>query len=237
MLNHVPWARFVCLCLCAYASVLPFGEVVADPVKVQGERLIIGLDLSQSNPLVTKPLYAQKLAKRVGDQIRGLPLRSLVLIRTFGDSDGTRNTLRIDEVVSARNRPETIAASVELLIASVPQLVSDGRLEMQPSTHIIAFIKTMHLAIGECRTPTTFILLSDGLEDSEYARLKNPGAHLPPLDIRAPQDKRFKCDELQILGLGEGLPRQSDVDHLRDEWQNWASGDGPFQRFSGLRDW
>jgi len=209
----------------------------AAPSKPQAQRLVIGLDLSASNPLVAKPSFAQKLAKRVGKRIRALPLRSTVLIRTFGDSDGTRNALRINEVVSARNRPETIAASVELLIASVPQLVTDGRLKTQSSTHIIGFIKTMHLAIGECRTPTTFILLSDGLEDSEYARLKKPGAHLPHLDIRAPQDKRFKCDELQILGLGEGLPRQADVERLRTEWQSWASGDGPFQRFSGLRDW
>ncbi len=223
--------------ICLMGMMWPLGLSAADPVKSPAERLVIGLDLSSSNPLVTKPLYAQKLARRVGDHIRKLPLRSSVLIRTFGDSDGTRNTLRIDEVVSARNRPENIAASVELLIASVPQLVSDGRLDAQPSTHIIGFIKTMHLAIGECRTPTTFILLSDGLEDSEYARLRNPGARLPFLDIRAPQDKRYKCDELQILGLGEGLALQSDIDQLRDEWRNWASGDGPFQRFSGLRDW
>ncbi len=200
-------------------------------------RLVIGLDLSQSNPLVGDPAYARKLARRVGDQIRELPLRSQVLIRTFGAMDGTRNTLRIDEVVSARNRPEAIADAVELLIASVPALVAEGRLEAQQRTQIIAFIKTMHNAIRECRTPTTFILLSDGLEDSEYARLRQPGSHLPAMAIRAPEDRRYKCDELQILGLGEGLERQEEVDRLRAEWRSWALGEGPFQRFVGLRDW
>lgn len=202
------------------------------------ERLVIGLDLSESNPLVANEQYAAKLSERVGDKIRSLSLKSEVLIRTFGVVDSTRNTLQINEIVSMRNRPEAIARSAEVLISNVPGLVAQGQFETQEETNIIGFIQTMVQAIGECETKTTFILLTDGLEDSSYARLKDPNAHLPLVEIKPPDDRRRKCHELQILGLGEGLNNVVEVERIRTEWQNWATGRGrPFKRFIGLRDW
>ena len=202
------------------------------------ERLVIGLDLSESNPLVANPEYARKLAERVSDRIAPLPLKSEVLIRTFGSIDATANTLQVNEVISTRSRPEDVAASTELLIASVPALAAEGRLKIQSETNIVAFIRTMIDAVGECETNTTFILLTDGLEDSSYARLDFADTALPDIDIKPPNDRRYKCEELQILGLGEGLDNLDAVDDLRSKWEAWATDrNRPFKRFSGLRDW
>lgn len=218
-------------------SVLPVSEAAEH--SAAAPRLVIGLDLSVSNPLVEDPAFALKLAERVADEIQDLPMRSTVMIRTFGDNDATANTLQIDEVISARNKPETVAESVGVLIAQVPSLVESGKLEAQQNTNILAFLQTMVDAIGECKTPTTFILLSDGLEDSEYARLANPDATLPAVDMRPPKDRRYKCDALQILGLGQGLQKFEDIEHLRARWEAWAAtgSDRPFKTFVGLSDW
>ena len=224
---------------CLLVLVLSGPQVQASNHINPAPRLVIGLDLSVSNPLVEDANFALKLAERVADEIEDLPVRSTVMIRTFGDNDATANTLQIDEVVTARNKPERIAESVGVLIAQVPSLVAQEKLQAQQSTNILAFLQTMVDAIGECKTPTTFILLSDGLEDSEYARLSNPDDTLPSVDMRPPKDRRYKCNELQILGLGQGLQKFEDIEHLRGRWETWAlsGSDRPFKTFVGLSDW
>lgn len=223
-----------------FAALLVFlapGIVHAES-KQRAPRLVIGLDLSESNPLITNPQFALKLAERVADEIETLPVRAEVLVRTFGDNDAAANTMQINEVISARNKSDAVAEDVGLLIASMPTLVAEGKIPAQSTTNIIAFLQTMHEAIGECKTPTRFILLSDGLEDSEYARLRLASSQLPPIVIKPPQDKRYKCDELQILGLGQGLNKYEDIDRLRETWKTWAVGrERPFKSFVGLNDW
>jgi len=229
----------IIICACVFGIMSVLSTSTGAQQTSAAPRLVIGLDLSVSNPLVEDPAFALKLAERVADEIQDLPVRSTVMIRTFGDNDATANTLQIDEVISARNKPEAVAESVGVLIAQVPSLVESGKLEAQQNTNILGFLQTMVDAIGECQTPTTFILLSDGLEDSEYARLANPSEMLPSVDMRPPRDRRYKCDELQILGLGQGLQKFEDIERLRERWQTWAAtgSDRPFKTFVGLSDW
>ena len=80
--------------------------------------------------------------------------------------------------------------------------------------------------------PTTIILASDGIEDSDYARLGRADSHLPP-----PEGRPFKgCAELDVLGLGEGTKSPRVTTRLRSEWSDWAGAAG-FARFQGLNDW
>jgi hypothetical protein len=44
------------------------------------------------------------------------------------------------------------------------------------------------------------------------------------------------CEELQILGLGQGTQSPTFTAHLRDEWSRWAAKAG-FLKFTGLNDW
>ncbi len=214
----------------------PQTELCAEqPVEIK--RLIIGLDLSKSNPLIANQAYASKLARRIGEEVRALRLEAFIHLRTFGVSDATRNTLRIDEQVTLRNSPDAIATGLETLIANVPQLVSSGKLEAQDETNIVGFIRTNINAIGECQTPTLFILLTDGLEDSEYGRLTGLGGTLSSPTIKPPKDKRYKCEQLILLGIGQGLESQSQIDQLKSTWSNWVGTKAPFKSFQALEDW
>ncbi len=119
----------------------------------------------------------------------------------------------------------------EKLIAGTPVLVQQGKWRAQGNTNILAFMDNVSNSIGCSALPTTVILASDGIEDSEYARLGRGGAHLP-----APDGKPFAhCAELQILGLGEGDNSPSETVRLRAEWDHWARSAG-FGRFQGLND-
>ena len=92
------------------------------------------------------------------------------------------NTFAYDQVISAHARPEAVAAEIEKLIAGTPMLVERGKWVAQDNTNIIAFLDNAVASIGCQGMPTTVILASDGIEDSEYAKLEREDARLPSPD-------------------------------------------------------
>lgn len=204
----------------------------SDQVQVAPRRLVIGLDLSKSNPLVENPAFAAKVAARVAEQVRALGFMSEVHVRTFGNFDASSNTFAYDTAISARARPQNVAADVEKLIAGTPLLVERGKWVAQDNTNIVAFLDNAVASIGCAGMPTTVILASDGIEDSEYARLSLEDSRLPE-----PNGHPFRgCAELQILGVGQGTGSPVMTMRLRSLWSRWAAAAG-FAKFTGLNDW
>jgi len=198
------------------------------------ERVIIGLDLSTSNPLITNASYAGSAAELVAEDIKKLPMASVVMIRTFGSYSGQRNNLRIDRQVSSQRdeKPTAVAALVQEIITNVPKLVRDGTLQSQERTNIVPFLEDMAEFVDCSKMDTTVILVSDGIEDSEYARLKDRSDSLP-----RPSSAPYRgCSELEIVGLGQGANSPSFTEHLRDEWSAWAKAAG-FRNFEGISAW
>jgi len=195
-------------------------------------RIIVGIDLSRSNPLIDEPGFAAKVGRRVAAEIASLGFASEVHVRTFGSFDSSSNTFAYDQVISTHARPDYVAAEVERLVAGTPALVERGKWRSQGTTNIIAFLDNVVLSIGCDEMPTTVILASDGVEDSEYARLERSRSTLP-----APEGRPFHgCAELQILGIGQGTHSPSETDRLRAQWAGWSRAAG-FVRFQGLNDW
>lgn len=194
--------------------------------------IVIGLDLSKSNPLVTDKEYAAKVARRVGPIISSLEPRSIVTLRTFGAYDVTVQDLSYDRVISSRHRPEDVARTVQGIIAGVPTLIEKGTLSAQMATNIVPFLENM-AEVVDCKAHATEIyLITDGLEDSEYARLIEPKSTLP-----LPTKRIFwRCQTLEILGLGVGSKSPLVTSHLREQWTSWAKAAG-FKEFHGLNDW
>lgn len=214
------------------AASIEIASNLADQAAIAPQRLVIGLDISQSNPLVSDPAFAAKVGARVAGQIRKLGFASEVHVRTLGNYDASSNAFYYDAVLSVRSRPEDVADEVERLIAGTPLLVKNGKWKAQSRTNILAFLDNVSQSIGCAGMPTTIILASDGIEDSEYAHLARANAHLP-----APDGKPFAgCAELQILGLGQGTRSPIETVRLRKEWTGWAKAAG-FHEFQGLNDW
>jgi hypothetical protein len=210
----------------SYAQVAEAGEALAP------KRIIIGIDLSKSNPLIDNPAFATKVAQRIASQIRNLGFASEVHVRTFGNFDASSNTFAFDSMISTHARPENVAAEIEKLISGTPLLVEHGKWMAQNNTNIVAFLDNVVLSIGCSGMPTTVILASDGIEDSEYARLTEEDSRLPP-----PEGRPFRgCSELQILGVGQGTRSPVETVRLRTQWTRWAQAAG-FTRFVGLNDW
>lgn len=203
-----------------------------DQVAPAPRRIVIGLDLSKSNPLIDNPAFAAKVAGRIAGEVRALGFASEVHVRTFGNFDATSNTFYYDTTISTRARPDNVAGEIEKLIAGTPLLVARGQWRAQNKTNIVAFLDNAVRSIGCSGMPTTVILASDGIEDSEYGRLSLEDSRLPP-----PEGRPFKgCAELQILGIGQGTRSPIETVRLRTQWTGWAQAAG-FAKFTGLNDW
>lgn len=203
-----------------------------DEVAIRPARIVIGIDISKSNPLVEDAAFAAKVGARVASVVSKLGMASEVHVRTFGSYEATSNAFYYDAKISVRNRPETVAAEIRKLISGTPYLVRTGKWRSQQNTNIIAFLDNVSQSIGCAGLPTTVVLASDGVEDSDYAKLLNANAHLP-----SPEGKPFRgCTEMQILGLGQGTRSPLITTRLRAEWTKWAWRAG-FQKFTGLNDW
>jgi len=210
-----------------YVRVAEAGDQVIQP-----RRIIIGIDLSKSNPLIDNPPFAAKIAARVANEVRSLGFASEVHVRTFGNFDASSNTFAYDTMISTHARPEAVAAEIQRLIAGTPMLVEHGKWVSQNNTNIIAFMDNAVQSIGCSGMPTTVILATDGIEDSEYARLDREDSRLP-----GPDGHPFRgCAELQMLGVGQGTRSPTETTRLRAQWGHWAQEAG-FAHFLGLNDW
>lgn len=213
------------------AGLMP-ADYYTTQAQVPAKRLVVGIDLSKSNPLIADPSFAAKVGARIADEIRGMGFASEVHVRTFGNYDASSNNFHFDAILSTRNRPDYVADEVEKLISGTPLLVREGKWRSQGTTNALAFLDNVSQSVGCSGMPTTVVLASDGIEDSEYARLEKADSHLPP-----PSGRSFSgCASLQILGLGEGADSPSETVRLRGEWARWAKGAG-FKGFQGLNDW
>ena len=196
--------------------------------------IVIGIDLSGSNPLVRDDAFAYKVSQRIQPYIANLAPRSKVILRSFGAYNSSANSpLSLDLVIAPKTaRAEAMATLISSVIAGVPQMVRQGRLQVQSSTNIVPFLLNVS-RIVDCRAmPTHVFLASDGLEDSQVANLQRRSATLPP-----PPGAVFAgCQELAILGVGRGLGSPAETERLRSEWANWARAAG-FLNYIGLNDW
>jgi hypothetical protein len=203
-----------------------------EEAQITPKRLIIGLDISKSNPLIEDKAFAAKVGAKISDMIRGMGFQSEVHVRTFGTYDASSNSFYYDTVLSTRDRPNVVAAEIDRLIAGTPALVSRGRFHPQDMTNILGFLDNARESLGCSGMPTTFVLASDGIEDSEYAHLDDADSHLP-----SPDGKPFRgCVQLTILGVGQGTHSPRKTARLRDEWAHWAHAAG-FAQYAGLNDW
>lgn len=113
-------------------------------------RVIVGLDLSSSNPLVDDASYARKVGGRVREEFETLAFRSEVRIRTFGAYDSSSNPFTFDATISTKQRPEVLARDMETFITNIPLLVKQGKMETQPYTNILAFLEELSIEL-DCK--------------------------------------------------------------------------------------
>ncbi len=203
--------------------------VAYDPTP--GPHLVIGFDISQGSPLIADRAFARRAGERLRGLIEPLPNRSLVTVRAFGDYGVTPGPLSFDRVISLRQTGETVGVLVGAIAENMPDVIESGRVLMHAESNIVAFLEAMSQSI-DCQRETRILLVTDGLEDSEFGDLLEPDTQLP-----APTDTIFPgCTELQLIGLGHGQTSPLLARRISGEWKAWANQAG-FETFRGLSTW
>lgn len=183
---------------------------------VDAKTLTIAFDKSGSNPLLGDPHFAASAAAYVAGQVKTLKEGDVVRIRSFGARNEGSNLLDQTFVLNRRLRARKLAQSIQNYIANLPN--QDGK--SQSSTNIIAFLE---FDSGlDCGNGGMTLLLTDGLESSEYISPKSFLAgrqHLPK------PDAALKGCEIIFYGLGAGLPPKS-AKFMREEWTRFIKDAG-----------
>lgn len=212
----------------------PLSSASQPEPRAQPETIIIGLDLSQSNPLVRDPGFAARVAEKVGPLLEGLAPRSRVLLRSFGTyNTDMAGTITLDVTISPKSaRAEDISKLIAQVISNIPTMIREGKFRAQPDTNIVPFLMNMSRVV-DCRAmPTRVVLATDGIEDSQVARLRSSNATLPPPPGRIFPD----CTEMKMFGIGRGLNSPRDTERLIREWDAWSKSAG-FKHFDPFNDW
>ena len=205
------------------ALVTQAGTALADDTR---RVLMIALDVSKSNVVIEDGRVAAKAASTAAEMIRALQNGDRLLIRTVGSYSMSDNPLRFDLDVSRRMPAPRIAASVEKLIASLPELVAKGKLPAGGTTQITAFLAE-ESALLSCDTrETALVLFSDGIEASPETSpdaLSNGRTGLP-----APQGNDLRGCSLSLYGIGETTQgaQRSRTENLITAWSAWARAAG-----------
>jgi len=184
------------------------------------ETIIVGLDVSASNPLIAESGYAADKGRQIADEIRKLSIGDTVIVETFG-AHGSTSTTRLTVPLSNRIRPDKAAAYVQGFIGKLPQLVKAGKLRPAGETNIVSFLRTRAGRYG-CDN-TRYIVVTDGRESSDVvdeAALMSGRASLP-----TPSQPWLSRCHVRLIGVGQGVPSQVSF-RLVQQWQNHLKSAG-----------
>lgn len=196
-----------------------------------GTHIIIGLDISDGNPLVSDAGFADRAGERLRKLVSSLAIRSRVSIRSFGDYGESPASLQQDRDISANASPGQVGDLVNQIVEKMPEIMAGGKIQPHTDSNIVAFLEGIAGAV-DCSRDTRLILVTDGLEDSEYVTITDDTGALPN-----PLGPIYEgCTQLQMVGLGRGQNSPVLTRHLQAQWQNWARQAG-FKDFLGLVNW
>lgn len=128
------------------------------------DELWVGIDMSDSAPLLLEDIQAAAAAETIADEIRQLERGDLVRIISFGESGVTDRQIDFSIELSGRNRPAAIAEQFLELIASLPQRTRDGQLHTESQTNAMGFLERIGPLLNCQSVPTTLLVMTDGIE-------------------------------------------------------------------------
>lgn len=131
---------------------------------VTAAELWVGIDMSDSAPLLLEHDQAAAAAETIARAIRGLERGDRVRILSFGESGVSDRQIDITIKLSSRNRPELIASQVQAIIASLPQRARDGQLHIESQTNAVGFLERIGPLLNCENEPTMLLVMTDGIE-------------------------------------------------------------------------
>lgn len=181
------------------------GAAIALPLKAK--ELTIALDVSGSNPLLIDEAFNRMAAGYVAEHIQALDKGDTVVLQTFGDLREPQNFKRYAFAIK-RHNGKKVAAQIAQFIKAAP-----SKLDAQGSTNLIAWLGRGQFG---CERNSHVIVLTDGIEASEYA---NPNKLLSGEQALPKPNEFVSLAGCTVTFYGLGVGRlDSEVLTLRRAW-------------------
>lgn len=174
---------------------------------VAAETLVVGLDISTSNPLVRDDAFAREVGTQVKRRIEGMQRGDRVIIETFG-LHGIAMGQKVELSISKRHNPKKVAHFASQIITAVPRMVREGKLVPHPATNILSFLELRTEREG-CRD-TAFFVATDGFESSDAVS----GTNALPTPVSA----YLTGCSVTLTGVGGGTQETVAARNLKDVW-------------------
>ncbi len=214
-----------------FAPIVPSPLPVSSQDRKVSERLVIGVDISEGSPFLTDEQFAKKTAERIGNRIERLPLGAVASLRSFGAHSTMDASLELDRFIGRGRSGRQAAIFLRAIIAGMPKLASSGKIKAQSASNILGFLQTVSRRVDCAGERTTIIIATDGLEDSEYAKLASDDS------LPAPASPMFEgCARLEMLGLGRGGGSARLTTRVIEAWEAWGEAAG-FRSVVILDNW
>jgi hypothetical protein len=201
--------------------------VAAGLTSAQAGELWVGLDMSDSAPLLLEDAQAAAAGETIAAAIEGLERGDLIRIISFGESGVSDRQIDLTVELSGRNRPEVIAPQVQALISSLPQRARDGRLRLEGQTNVMGFLERIGPLLNCQDEPTSLLVMTDGIEWSAAITGEGllAGEPLPP-----PSGPILQGCTVTFWGLGQQRREYSHDDGwypiLRAAWATYMDQAG-----------
>lgn len=196
------------------------------PAYAQDRHVIIGLDVSDSTPLINDEAYAGRAAQAVSDLLGDLEAGDRVSVETIGNYGIAEKTLRFEWTVSRRAPAVKIRRTLTGLISRLPKIVQSGKLEPAQSTNIAGFLEMASYSVDCEARETSFLLLTDGIEWS--SRTNGRALAAGDASLPAPPEDGLKGCELTMLGIGQTVEGADPAatGNLIKAWKTWSAAAG-----------
>jgi hypothetical protein len=180
--------------------------------------LQILLDASGSSP-ATNQNFIDSSWPDVEERIRAMPIGSMVMLETFGDSREAPYTFKERIQAKASSSGDTmnnVVAKLHQKFVGFPQWVSGMS---QGQTHAIGAFNDAAKNINRGSEQNSIIMLSDLIENSSFANCHHR--------CRLPKKPAFSLQgsDVVVLGAGRGLPSDEAM-NLEASWQKYLDASG-----------
>lgn len=168
---------------------------------VSAAELIIGIDLSDSSPLTLEDAVAKRAAKTVALAASKMKRGDIIKLRSFGEPGVSETQIHETVKLTGRKRASKVAKQVQTFIASLPQLVRDGKIRIENRTNALGWLELTG-PVFECSSSgrDRMMILSDGIEWSGTIKGQQllEGAPLPP-----PSHNLLSGCRVEMWGVGQ----------------------------------
>ncbi|MBO6814527.1 MAG: hypothetical protein JJ891_06685 [Rhizobiaceae bacterium] len=200
------------------------GLLMINSTPAMAKRLAVFVfDISDSVPITVKSKIARYAGSTVANVVSDMEPGDTVRLRSLGLAGAAARQIKVDVKLGrkARSRPDRIGPVLGQIVASIPQRVERGDLQIQTETNIVGFLEALESSLDCDNVETRIVLFTDAIEWTSYFS----GQEFLDGKIKLPEPSGpiLKGCHVEMRGMGQLSPKfKTDsrwFPYLKTQWR------------------